>query len=161
MTENNIVILRGNLAEDPYLQTLPNGTAYLRFRLVVERGPSQMPRDLKGKEVQRADLIRVVRYGLQAEVDYFYLRKSAEVVVFGWNQSRPYLDRKGGREVQRLQLEVNAQGIVLGRNCHFERGDRQRVEVLAGQGQESADTSLEASFKMSDPILKLLSIEAD
>lgn len=161
MTENNIVILRGNLAEDPYLQTLPNGTAYLRFRLVVERGPSQMPRDLKGQDVQRADLMRIVRYGVQAEVDYFYLRKGAAVVVFGWNQSRPYIDRKSGRDIQRLQLEVNAQFIVYGRNCNFERGDRQRAEIMERLGQPQPEIQTESGLALADPILKLLSAEAD
>lgn len=160
MPENNIVILRGHLADDPYLQNLPNGTPYLQFFLIVERSPSQMPRDLKGKEVQRADVLRVVSYGVQAETDYFYLQKGAAIVVFGWNQSRPYIDRRSGREVRRVQQEVNAQSIVYGRNCNFERGDRHRADILVRDGDRSSEPQDAPAVPMPDQLLNMLSGDA-
>ncbi len=161
MPENNIVILRGTLADEPYLQNLPNGTPYLQFFLIVERSPNQMPRDVKGKEVQRADVLRVASYGMQAETDYFYLQKGAAIVVFGWNQSRPYVDRRGGREARRVQQEVNAQLIFYGRNCNFERGDRHRADRAERTGQRIADAQGELTTAMTEQILKMLSVEAD
>lgn len=161
MPENNIVILRGNLADDPCLQNLPNGTPYMLFFLIVERSPSQMPRDLKGREVQRADVLRVVSYGVQAETDYFYLQKGAAVVVFGWNQSRPYVDRRSGRDVRRVQQEVNAQLIFYGRNCNIERGDRHRADKDERTGQRIASRQNELATAMTEQILKILSVETD
>ncbi|MBM3272491.1 single-stranded DNA-binding protein [Candidatus Kaiserbacteria bacterium] len=161
MPENNIVILRGTLAENPYLETLPNGTAYLRFQLVVERGPSQMPRGLRGKDIQAFDVLRVVRYGVQAEVDYFYLQKGAAVVVQGWNQSRPYKEHTGGREARRMLVEVNAQWIVYERDCNFERGDRQRVEIMARLGGQGGNLPEELSVGLSDALPKKVKSEAE
>jgi single-stranded DNA-binding protein len=143
------------------LETLPNGTAYLRFQLAVERGPSQMPRGLRGKDIQAFDVLRVVRYGVQAEVDYFYLRKGAAVVVQGWNQSRPYTEHQGGREVRRMLVEVNAQWIVYERDCNFERGDRQRVEIMARLGDRSGSLPEELAAGLADPMLRKFKSEAE
>lgn len=162
MSKNNIVILRGNLADDPYYQVLENGTPYMRFLLVVERDGDQMPRAATGKEPQRADLIRVVEYGLKAEADYAYLRKGAAVVVFGWNESRSYIDRRGGNEIRRNQLEVNAQLIVYGRGCNFERGDRRRAEMIEREGEQNvALFSDQPAVTLSDKLLRMLSVEAE
>lgn len=162
MPDNNIVILRGHLASDPYLNTLPNGTSYLQLLLVVERGPSQMPREAKGREVQQADVMRVVRYGLQAEMDYFYLRGGATIVVFGWNQSRAYTDRRSGREVRRVQLEVNAQLIVYGQGCNFERGDRHKADKEERSGTSGQDIRRgEQATALTDQLLKILAVEAE
>lgn len=154
MADNNIVILRGHLADDPYLETMPSGAPHLRFFLLVERSTSQMPRSATGKEIQKTDLLRVVRYGQQAETDNFYLRKGASIVVFGWNQSRLYVDRRSGKEVRRLQQEVNAQLIFYGRNCNFERGDRHQADQSSRPGQPSAQGDV--ADMMADQVLRML-----
>jgi single-stranded DNA-binding protein len=162
VSRNNIVILRGNLARDPYFQVLDNQTPYLRFFLVVERDADQLPRAANGKDIQRADLIRVVEYGLKAEVDYRYLRQGSAVMVVGWNQSRAYFDRRGGAEIRRNQLEVNAQFIFYGRSCNFERGDRYRAEVIEREGEQSAMLlGGDPPAALSEALLKMLSVEAE
>jgi single-stranded DNA-binding protein len=160
--KNNIVILRGNLARDPYFQVLDNQTPYLRFFLVVERDTDQLPRAANGKDIQRADLIRIVEYGIRAEVDYRYLRKGATVMIVGWNQSRSYVDRRGGAEIRRNQLEVNAQLIFYGRSCNFERGDKYLAEVVEREGEQGAAMlGNDAPIGLSETLLKMLSVESE
>jgi single-stranded DNA-binding protein len=161
MAENNIVILRGSLVEDPFLENLPSGTPFLHFRLAVERDPSQMPHDMRGKEFQAVDVMRVVRYGVQAKIDYFYLQQGAQAVVFGWNQSRLYTEHKGGKPVRRLQLEVNAQCIIYGPNCNFERGNRQRAASNEKTSQGLNKFQRELASALPGQIRELLSSKAE
>lgn len=164
MPGNNSVHLFGSLAVDPYFQPLPDGTPYLRFILVVERDTDQMPKAAKAQYSQRADLIRVVEYGIKAEVDYYYLRKGASVAVYGWNQSRSYTDRRSGKALTRNQLEVNAKLIVYGRSCDFERGDRHRADIAEREGERGVvllDEMRRTSGLLTDPLLKMLSVEAE
>lgn len=156
MTENNFVVLRGQLASEPTLHELPNGTLILRLYLVVERESGPGYGAAAGKATPPADIIRVVRYGRKARDDYFYLRKDAQVVVFGWNQSRLYTDRRSGREVRRAQLEVNARTIVYGRGCNYERGDRQRAERQDEQRLSTEAPSSPAPSHWVDELLKAL-----
>jgi len=143
MPANNICFARGNLVNDPYFYDDLNGagTPYLRFHLAVPRDDNQRPRRSPPKQV--VDVLRVVRYGEQAEVDYRYLVKGAEVAVFGWSQSRKYTDRKSSNKV-RAQQEVIAETIVYGRGCTLERGDRWRREIAERNGRplESVEINL-------------------
>jgi single-stranded DNA-binding protein len=141
--QNNFIHLSGNLADDPYFEMLSGEkgkTPYIRFDLVVERdsgqgGPSSL--DPAGNQDgfaartddRRADLIRVTEYGVRARIDFFFLKKGAHVAISGWLQSRRYFDR-GAKRMRRV-TEVNAQKISYGRGCDFERGERQRLSILA------------------------------
>jgi hypothetical protein len=156
MAQNNFIHLSGNLADDPHFEMLTGEkgrTPYVRFDLVVERDAGQGgpgPFDPSGsqdgfaarsggdgrKDERRADLIRVTEYGLRARIDYFFLKKGAHVAISGWLQSRRYFDR--GLKRMRRVTEVNAQKISYGRGCDFERGERQRLAVLAQLDGERA-----------------------
>ncbi|MCC7358081.1 MAG: single-stranded DNA-binding protein [Anaerolineales bacterium] len=143
MPQNNFIYLSGNLADDPYFEMLSGEkgkTPYIRFDMVVERdsgqgGPSSL--DPAGSQDgfagraddRRADLIRVTEYGVRARIDFFFLKKGAHVAISGWLQSRRYFDR-GAKRMRRV-TEVNAQKISYGRGCDFERGERQRLSILA------------------------------
>jgi single-stranded DNA-binding protein len=149
MPQNNFIHLSGNLADDPYFEMLrgeKGKTPYIRFDLVVERDLAQAPREgaadvdapisTPGQPKQadstperHADLIRVTGFGVHAWVDFFYLKKGAYVCISGWLQSRRYFDR-GTKKMRRI-MEVNAQKISYGRGCDFERGERQRANILA------------------------------
>lgn len=161
MSQNNFIHLSGNLADDPYFETLsgPKGqTPYIRFDLVVERdagqggpGPFDAADSQDGfdgradsdgrKDERRADLIRVTAYGVRARIDFFFLKKGAHVAIGGWLQSRRYYDR-GARKMRRV-MEVNAQKISYGRGCDFERGERQRANILAQLEDERATVPLD------------------
>lgn len=158
MSKNNTVILRGNLADDPYTQKMSDGTPYLRFFLVVEREGGLSHNH--GGDPQRADLIRVVEFGPRAELDYHYLRKGAETVVFGRLHSRAYKDLRSGVETRRNQLEVVTQFIVCGRGCDMDQGDRHRDE-MAERGGEDAAVAAGVSVIVPKHLLKMLSADAE
>lgn len=141
MPKNNTVTLTGNLADEPYFEVLARGksgeTQYIRFDLLVERDVSQGGEPPAGSDGQdgsgkkskrRADLVRVVMYGIPAWCAYFYLKQGARVSVSGWVQTRKYFDKALKHE--RRVTEINAQEITYGRGCDFERGDRQRKSIL-------------------------------
>ncbi len=155
----NIVVLHGNLADDPYYYSAPDGMAYLRFFVVVarERGLSLD----HGEKPQRADLIRVIEYGPRAELDYHYLRKGAAVMVKGQLHSRAYQDLRSGVEIRRTQLEVVAQSVAYGRGCDIEQGDRHRAEMIALGGEIDETVAASESVILPDHLLKMLSADAE
>ena len=146
MPRDNAVWIRGRLASDPHFEVLDGRTPHCRFVLVVARDHSQTSRaglaapDPDRTRVQRGDLIRVAIYGERASMEYFYLRKGAEVAVSGWTESRRYYDKQSRR--WRLVQEINAQSIVFGPGCDFTRGEAQRKRKLE-EAQERGLTSLE------------------
>ena len=168
MPQNNFIHLSGNLADDPYFEMLSGEkgkTPYIRFDLVVERdsgqgGPSSLdpassqdgfagrPDEAGRKDERRADLIRVTEYGVRARIDFFFLKKGAHVAISGWLQSRRYYDR--GTKRMRRVTEVNAQKISYGRGCDFERGERQRLSILA---QLEGDRAIVPPDLVSGPIV--------
>ncbi len=162
MPQNNFIHLAGTLAEDPYFEMVPGEkgkTPYIRFDLVVERDSGQggsSALDPAGgqdgftgrTDGRRADLIRVTEYGVRARIDYFFLKKNAHVTVSGWLQSRRYLDR--GAKRMRRATEVTAQKISYGRGCDFERGERQRVSLVA---ELVADHAIVPPDLVSGPIV--------
>lgn len=150
MPQNNFIHLSGTLADEPYFELLPGEkgkTPYIRFDLVVERDSGQAgssaldpASDQDGfaapVDGRRADLIRVTEYGVRARIDYFFLKKGAQITVSGWLQSRRFLDRDAKR--MRRATEVTAQKISYGRGCDFDRGERQRVSIVAQLAAEHA-----------------------
>lgn len=145
MPRDNSVWVRGRLAADPHFEVLDGKTPYIRFQLVVLRDASQQARSGPGPTAAKAraaqaDLIRVAVYGERAGLDYFYLRKGAEVAVSGWLEARRYLDKRANR--WRLVLELNAQGIVFGPGCDLARGDAQRQRKLE-EARDQGRTNLE------------------
>jgi len=165
---NNFVHLSGNLADDPYFEMISGDTGkmpYIRFDLVVERDseqggpgpfdPAGNPEGFAGwptgagrKAERRADLIRVTEYGVRARLDFFYLKKGAQVTISGWLLSRRYLDR--GTKRMRRVTEVNAQKISCGPGCDFVRGERQRLGILE---QLEADRAAVPPDLVSGPII--------
>lgn len=157
MPKNNQASLCGRIASEPYFTEFDQEKPYLRFFLVVPRSQEQMPKRRDGRRIQDTDLIRVVRYGLQAKVDYYYLQKGALVAVTGWVQSRRYEDKHAKK--MRGQIEINARNIVYSTGCDFERGDRWRHEIAASAGVEPE--SLSSAHEIPVDLLAQLSAEVD
>lgn len=147
MPKDNAVWVRGRLAADPHFEVLDGRTPYCRFNLVVVRDHSQSSRqtpagpDSGKSRLERSDLLRVSMYGERASVEYFYLRKGAEVAVSGWMESRRYFDKQARR--WRMVQEINAQSIVFGPGCDFTRGDAQRARKME-EALERGVTNLES-----------------
>ena len=145
MPRDNSVWVRGRLTADPHFEVLDGKTPHCRFRLAVLRDASQQARHPSspagGPKTPPLDLLRISVYGERAGLDYFYLRKGAEIAVSGWNESRRYHDKRLNRH--RMVQEINAQSIVFGAGCDFSRGDAQRQRKLE-EALEQGRTNLDA-----------------
>ena len=141
MSHKNYITLVGNLAGDPHFELLDGKTPSIRFDVVVVRATGQLSRADRNKPPgQRGrDVIRVVEYGERAGVDYYYLRKGAEVSVIGWLEMRHFKDPK--TRTWRRVHEVNAKSITFGRGADFERGERYRRQKIE-EAQEQGFTNL-------------------
>ncbi|MDO5295348.1 MAG: single-stranded DNA-binding protein [bacterium] len=84
MSSLNRVILIGRLACDVEQKATPNGVAYARFRLAVDR------RARKGSGEQTADFIPIVAWDRLAEICGQYLTKGKLVAIEGRLQTRTY-----------------------------------------------------------------------
>ncbi len=89
MPDNNLVHLRGEVAEEPYFDLVPNHRpgagriAFLRMLVYVQRSPDQpLPDEMP------ADQMRVVAYGKLAEALRTKVRAGDWLVVRGWIQVR-------------------------------------------------------------------------
>lgn len=98
----NVVVLVGNLAQDPELRHTPSGVAVCDFTLAVNR-------PFTNKEGAReADFIDIVAWQKQAELAARFLKKGNKAAIHGHLQIRDYTDRNGNK---RKAAEVVAEEI--------------------------------------------------
>lgn len=109
MSSVNVVILSGNLVQDPELRYTPSGTAVTTFRLAVNRSF----RTQSGEMKDEVCFIDVVSWGRQAETCGEYLSKGSPVLVEGRLTSRSWEAEDGQK---RTKYEVVATRVqFLGR----------------------------------------------
>ena len=120
----NIVIIVGNLGQDPEVRYMPNGGAVANLSLAT----TESWRDKQTGEMrENTEWHRVVLFGKLAEVASEYLRKGAQVYVEGQLRTRNWQDDSG---VTRYVTE-----IVVGQNGTMQMlGGRQGGGAPAGQG---------------------------
>jgi single-strand DNA-binding protein len=114
MASYNRVILAGNLAQDPELRYLPNGTPMCKLRLAVNR-------DFANQQGEReTDFFTVVAWRRQAEKSAEYLSKGRAVLVEGRLQNRSWEGPDGQR---RYATDIVADRVVfMGRRGGSEVG---------------------------------------
>ena len=112
----NSVILVGRIAKNPELNYTPNTqTAVCRFTLAVDR-PKR-----KGEE-SKADFLRVVVFGKQAESCDRYLEKGRQVAVRGSIQTDSYKNREG---VTVYTTDILAENVeFLGGNTNYQNKEK-------------------------------------
>lgn len=87
----NLVVLIGNLANDPETRISQAGKPVTDFRLAVQR------RTINAQGVREADFFQIVSFGKTAEFAEKYLRKGAKVSVEGKIQIRQYDAQDGSK----------------------------------------------------------------
>lgn len=101
----NKVILMGRLTADPELRQTENGTAYIQFKVAVNR---QYKKD-NGE--QQADFIPVTAWRKTAEFISKYFYKGQMIIVEGTLQNNDYTDQNG---VKHYSMNVNAERVNFG-----------------------------------------------
>ena len=104
MANLNKVFLIGNLARDPELRYIPNGTAVATFTVASGRTYTLAT----GEKKEETCFVRVVVWGRRAEVCGEYLSKGSPVFVEGRLQSRSWETPEGQK---RSVIEVVAQNV--------------------------------------------------
>ena len=112
----NSVILVGRIAKNPELNYTPNTqTAVCKFTLAVDR-PKR--RD----EESKADFLRIVVFGRQAESCDKYLEKGRQVAIRGSIQTDSYKNREG---VTVYTTEILADSVeFLGGNTNYQNKEK-------------------------------------
>ena len=87
----NLVVLIGNLANDPEMRMSQSGKPLTNFRLAVQRTKPN------AQGVREADFFPVLTFGKTAEFADKYLRKGAKVCVEGRIQTRSYDAQDGSK----------------------------------------------------------------
>lgn len=140
----NTVILTGRLAKNPELSYTPNTqTAVCRFTLAVDRPKRK-------NEESKADFLRVVVFGKQAESCDRYLEKGRQVAVRGSIQTDSYKNREG---VTVYTTDILAENVeFLGGNTNYQNKEKvaenqniRRSDTVA-RGFDDMPDSFQASF---------------
>ena len=87
----NLVILVGNLGQDPEVRYMPNGNAVANFTVAT----SESWQDQQGQKQERTEWHRIVMYRKLAEIAGQYLRKGSKVYLEGKLQTREWQDQQG------------------------------------------------------------------
>ena len=134
----NNVILIGRLAKNPELNYTPNTqTAVCRFTIAVDRPKRK-------NEESKADFLRVVVFGKQAESCDRYLEKGRQVAVRGSIQTDSYKNREG---VTVYTTEILAENVeFLGGNTNYQNKEK----TTQNQNISRADVSFSGFDDMSD-----------
>jgi single-strand DNA-binding protein len=103
----NRIFLIGNLGRDPDMSYTPNGKAWTKFTLAVNR----VQRNKESGELQKeTDWFNIVAWDRLAETCNNYLRKGSKVFIEGRMQSRQYTDKDG---VKRTAWDVIASDMQM------------------------------------------------
>lgn len=86
----NVVVLSGRLTADPEIRMGTNNTAIARYTLAVDR-------DRKKDTEQKADFIKCVALGKNAEFVEKYLRKGMKISIKGKWQTGSYTNQNGNK----------------------------------------------------------------
>ena len=115
----NLVILVGNLGQDPEVRYMPNGNAVANFTAAT----SESWQDQQGQKQERTEWHRIVMYRKLAEIAGQYLRKGSKVYLEGKLQTREWQDQQGQKrytteivadEMQMLDSKQDGQPSYLG-----------------------------------------------
>ncbi|NCP63186.1 MAG: single-stranded DNA-binding protein [Paraglaciecola sp.] len=87
----NLVILIGNLGQDPEVRYMPNGDAVANLTLAT----SESWKNQAGELQERTEWHRITMYRKLGEIAGEYLRKGSQIYVEGKLQTRKWTDQQG------------------------------------------------------------------
>ncbi|MFS6937855.1 single-stranded DNA-binding protein [Neisseria animaloris] len=103
----NKVEVMGNLAKDPVLRYMPDGTPTTKITVAVaEKWIDKKTKELK----EHVEWFQVLLYGRHAEVVCQYMKKGDCIQVYGKLRTRPYTDNSG---IERNVTEVIANEMQM------------------------------------------------
>lgn len=106
MGSTNLVVLLGNLGNDPDVRFTNSGTAVANFSLAT----NEKWKDKQGKPQERTEWHRVVVWGKQAEACGQFLAKGRQCQVIGKLSTREWTDKENKKQ---WTTEVVANQVVF------------------------------------------------
>lgn len=116
----NKVILIGRLTRDPEIRTSQDGKLVARYTLAVNKADN------------KADFVRCVTFGKNAEFVEKYLRKAVKILIDGRLQTGSYTDRDG-RKVYTTDVIVERHEFVESKEA-AERNEDTFNQQMAADG---------------------------
>ncbi|HEX6151997.1 MAG TPA: single-stranded DNA-binding protein [Solirubrobacterales bacterium] len=99
----NVVVITGNLTQDPELRHLGSGTAVCELRVAV----NSRRKDQSGNWVDKANYFNVTVWGAQGENCAQYLSKGRPVAIEGRLDWREWEAKDGSGKRQAVQIVAN------------------------------------------------------
>jgi single-strand DNA-binding protein len=99
----NVVVITGNLTQDPELRSTGGGTSVCEMRVAV----NSRRKDQSGQWVDKPNYFNVVVFGAQGENCSTYLSRGRPVAVEGRLDWREWEAKEGGGKRQAVQIIAN------------------------------------------------------
>jgi single-strand DNA-binding protein len=99
----NVVVITGNLTQDPELRSTGGGTSVCEMRVAV----NSRRKDQSGQWVDKPNYFNVVVFGGQAENCATYLSRGRPVAIEGRLDWREWEAKEGGGKRQAVQIIAN------------------------------------------------------
>ncbi len=96
----NVVVITGNLTQDPELRSTGGGTSVCEMRVAVDG----RRKDQNGRWVDQPNYFNVVAFGAQGDNCATYLVKGRPVAIQGRLDWREWEDKEGGGKRQAVQI---------------------------------------------------------
>lgn len=100
----NVVVITGNLTQDPELRSTNSGTSVCELRVAV----NSRRKDQSGQWVDKPNFFNVVVFGAQGENCATYLSRGRPVAVEGRLDWREWEAKEGGGKRQSVQIIANS-----------------------------------------------------
>jgi single-strand DNA-binding protein len=99
----NVVVITGNLTQDPELRSTGGGTSVCEMRVAV----NSRRKDQSGQWVDKPNYFNVVVFGAQADNCATYLSRGRPVAIEGRLDWREWEAKEGGGKRQAVQIIAN------------------------------------------------------
>jgi single-strand DNA-binding protein len=101
----NLVLLTGNVGNDPEIINLENGTKLAKFSLATNISY----KNKNGEKIDEVEWHRIICYGKTTDIVEKYISKGKKVLIKGKNKTRSWEDKEGKKnyitEVQADHIE--------------------------------------------------------
>jgi single-strand DNA-binding protein len=112
MASKNLVILMGNLTDDPEVRYTPQGTAVCDFTVAVNR----VYKDGNGQRHEETEFLDVTFWGKRAEIICKYFQKGRPIYVEGRIRVEQWEDRETGKKRRAWKIVGSDFQFVGGEN---------------------------------------------
>ncbi|HEX6689121.1 MAG TPA: single-stranded DNA-binding protein [Solirubrobacterales bacterium] len=134
----NVVVITGNLTQDPELRHTGGGTAVCELRVAVN---SRRKDGTTGEWVDKPNYFNVTVWGAQGENCATYLSKGRPVAIEGRLDWREWEAKDGGGKRQAVQIVANSVQFLGSRDGGGGGGGNGNGNGFTPQSDTPADTS--------------------